>query len=59
MKNVIKPPAKILLIPLRLTAAESASDAGIHKKYQDLEQKHTLIKSNDEMEDIIKIAKSF
>ena len=33
MKNVIKPPAKILLIPLRLTAAESASDAGIHKKY--------------------------
>ena len=33
MKNVIKTPAKILLSPLRLIAAESASDAGIHKKY--------------------------
>ena len=32
-KNVIKPLAKIVLIPLGLTAAASASDAGIHKKY--------------------------
>ena len=30
-KNVIKPLAKSVLIPLELTAAASASDAGIHK----------------------------
>ena len=33
IKNVIKPLAKIVLIPLALTAAASAADAGIHKKY--------------------------
>ena len=33
MKNVIKPLAKSVLIPLGLTAAASAADAGIHKKY--------------------------
>ena len=32
MKNVIKPLAKSVLIPLGLTAAVSAADAGIHKK---------------------------
>ena len=32
MKSVIKPLAKSVLIPLRLTAAASAADAGIHKK---------------------------
>ena len=32
MRNVIKPLAKIVLITLGLTASESASDAGIHKK---------------------------
>ena len=32
-KNVIKPLAKSILIPLELTAAASAADAGIHKKY--------------------------
>ena len=32
MKNVIKPLAKVILIPLGLTAAASAADAGIHKK---------------------------
>ena len=31
MKNVIKPLAKSLLIPLGLTAAASATDAEIHK----------------------------
>ena len=37
IKNVIKPLAKSVLIPLRLTAAASAADAGIHKKkYWDL-----------------------
>ena len=35
IKNVIKPLAKGVLIPLGLTAATSAADAGIHKKYLD------------------------
>ena len=60
MKNVIKPLAKNVLIPLGLTAAASAADAGIHKKI--LGSGHpsstTLIISNDEMKDIIKIVKS-
>ena len=33
LKNTIKPLAKSVLIPLGLTAAASAADAGIHKKY--------------------------
>ena len=60
IKNVIKPLAKSVLIPLGLTAAASAADAGIHKKILG-SSKHdnttTLIISNDEMEDIIKIVK--
>ena len=32
IKNVTKPLAKSVLIPLGLTEAESAADAGIHKK---------------------------
>ena len=32
-ENVIEPLAKIVLIPLELTAGTSAADAGIHKKY--------------------------
>ena len=32
MKNLIKPLAKSFLIPLGLTVAASAADAGIHKK---------------------------
>ena len=35
MKNVTKPLAKSVLIPLGLTAAASAADAGIHKKSLD------------------------
>ena len=60
MKSVIKPLAKSVLIPLGLTAAASTADAGIHKKI--LGSGHndntTLIISNDEMEDILKIVKS-
>ena len=33
IKNVIKPLAKVVLIPLGFPAAEPAADAGIHKKY--------------------------
>ena len=32
LKSVIKPLAKSVLVPLGLTAAASAADAGIHKK---------------------------
>ena len=35
MKNVLKPLAKSVLIPLRLTAAASTTDAAIHKKMMD------------------------
>ena len=57
MKNIIKPLANSVLIPLGLTAAASETDAGIHKKI--LESGTTkLIIWNDEMEDMIKIIKS-
>ena len=69
IKNVIKPLAKSVLIPLGFTAAASAADAGIHTKI--LGSSHnrpsssalhnnitTLIISNDEINDIIKILKS-
>ena len=61
IKNMIWPSAKSALIPLGLTAAASAADVGIHKKI--LGSWHhpsctTLIISNDEMNDIIKIVKS-
>ena len=58
IKNVIKPLAKSVLIPLGLTAAASAADAGIHKKILGSGNTTTLIISNDEIEDIIKIVKS-
>ena len=56
--NLIKPLAKIVLIPLGLTAAASAADAGIHKKILGPGNMITLIISNDQMNDIIKIVKS-
>ena len=58
IKNVIKPLVKSVLIPLGLTAAASAADAGIHKKILGSGNMTTLIISNDEMGDIIKIVKS-
>ena len=60
LKSVIKPLAKSVLIPLGLTTAASAADAGIHK--QILGSGHnkntTLIISNSEMDDILKLVKS-
>ena len=57
IKNVIKPLAKTILIPLGLTVAASAADAGIHKKI--LGSGNTpLIISNNEMNDIIKIVQA-
>ena len=62
IKNVIKPLAKSILIPQGLTAAASAADAGIHTKIlgsgHNRSSSTTLIISNNEMEDIIKIALS-
>ena len=60
IRNVIKPLAKSVLVPLGLTAAASAADAGIHPNI--LKSGHnniaTLIISNNEIEDIIKSVKS-
>ena len=58
ISNVIKPLAKSVLIPLGLTAAASAADVGIHKKFLGSGNMTTLIISNDEIEDITKIVKS-
>ena len=56
--NAIKRLAKSVLIPLGLTAVASAADAGIHKKILGSGNTTTLIISNYEIEDIIKIVKS-
>ena len=59
MKSVITPLAKTVLIPLGLTAATSAADAGIHKKILGSRNNNTtLIISNKDMDDLIKIVKS-
>ena len=58
IKNVIKPLAESVLTPLELTAAASAADAGIHKKVSGSGNMATVVTSNDEIEDIIKIVKS-
>ena len=61
IKSVIKSLAKIVLVPLGLTAAASAADAGIHKKILGSVSDNnntTLIISNNQMDDILKIVKS-
>ena len=58
IENVITPLAKSVLIPLGLTVAASAADARIHKKVLASGNMTTLIISNDEIYDIIKIVKS-
>ena len=55
--NVLKSLAKSVLILLGLTAAASATDACIHKKMFG-SGVITLIISNEEMNDIMKIVKS-
>ena len=55
---MFKPLAKSVLIPLGLTAAAPAADAGIHTKILGSGNMTTLIISNGELEDIIKIVKS-
>ena len=56
IRNVLKPLAKSVLTPLGLAAA-AATDAAIHKKIFG-SGNTTLIISNEEMNDIMKIIKS-
>ena len=58
MKNVIKPLAKSVLTPLGLTAAMSAVHAGIQKKIFS-SGTTTLVISNEEISDIMKIVQAF
>ena len=58
MKNVLKPLAKSVLIPLGLTAALSATDAAIRKEMFGSSMT-TLIILNEKINDIMKIVKSF
>ena len=53
IKSVIKPLAKSVLVPL----AASAADVGIHKKIIGSGHNTTLVISNDEMKDVLKIIK--
>ena len=55
--NVLKPLAKSILIPSGVTASVSATDAAIHKKMFG-SNTITLIISNEEMNDIMKMLKS-
>ena len=57
IKNVIEPLAKSVLIPLELTAAASATDAGIHIKILG-SGNTTLVISNKKMNDIMKIVEA-
>ena len=57
MKNVLKPLAKSVLIHIGLTAAASATNAAIQKKFFGSSMT-TLIISNEEINDIMKIIKS-
>ena len=55
--NVLKSLAKIVLIPLGLTEAASATDSAIHKKMFGSGTTKLII-SNEELNDIMKIVKS-
>ena len=55
IRNVIKPLAKSVLIPLELTAAAAATNVSIHKNMF-RSGNTTLIISNEEINDIMKIS---
>ena len=57
LKNVIKPLVKSVLLPLGLTAPASATDVAFEKKPFGSGMT-TLITSNEEMNDIMKIVQS-
>ena len=50
--------AKSVWIPLGLTAAASAADARIHRKILGSDSHTTLITSDKDIDDLIKIVKS-
>ena len=56
MKNMLTPLAKSVLIPVGLTTAAAATDAAIQRNIHGLGMT-TLIISNKEIDDIMKIAK--
>ena len=58
MKSVITPVAKSVLLPLGLSANMSAADAAIQKTIYGSGRTTALIISNEELEDIMGIAKS-
>ena len=58
IKSVITPLVKSVLIPSGLTAEASAADAGINEKILGSGNNTTLIISNKDMDDLIKIVKS-
>ena len=65
IKNVLKPLGKSILIPLELTTVAATTDVAVHQEMfgsghpLDLApRKTTLIISNEEMDDIMKIVKS-
>ena len=57
MENVLKPLPKSVLIPLGLTATAAATHAAIYKKIF-WSRMTTLITSNEEMNDIMKVVTS-
>ena len=57
IENVLKPLAKSILIPIGLTVAASATNGAVHKKMFG-SCNMTLIISNEEMSDIMKIINS-
>ena len=58
LKSVLTSLAKSFLLPLGLSAGTSAADAAIQKKVYGSDTT-TLIISNKQMKDIMKIVKSF
>lgn len=56
-RNLLKPPAKSVLITIELTTAASAKDAGIQNKFFGSEET-ALVISKEQMEDTMKIVKS-
>ena len=56
LKNVLKSLAEIVLIPLGLKASSTATDAATQNKIYESDTT-TLVISNEEMEDIMKIKK--
>ena len=57
MKSLIKSLAESVLVPLELTAAASATDAGIHKKILGCGHNTALVITHDEMRDLFETVK--